>query len=76
MIHIGIGPYLMKSKIYEINEKGGILFIEEMIEKNVIMPKDYKQIPDVILYFLSEDREDGRMSYCRVKAKDIIIEDG
>jgi hypothetical protein len=42
MIHIGIGPYLMKSKIYEINEKGGILFIEEMIEKNVIMPKDYK----------------------------------
>ena len=76
LFHVGIGPYLLKSKQYEINGNGSIFFVEDFLEKKVNMPLDIKQIPDIIIYFCSEDKEEKRMSFCRVKAKDVLVKSG
>jgi hypothetical protein len=77
LIHISIGPYLIKSPKKEMDPKNpGVLnLLLNLPDKRVVLPKDIEDVPDVIIYFCDDDNESSRHSYCRITAKEILISD-
>ena len=66
IVHVAIGPYLIKSKPTSISD-GRALWNEPLEEKRVTFPCNKEEIPDIIIYFADADEEDRRHSFFRIK---------
>ena len=82
ILHFSLGNYFFKSslkQVYKGKNKSGvtegsskIIWNENLNDKKVFLPMDPSQIPDLIIYFCSEDVESHRTVFYRLKAKDIL----
>jgi len=69
MVHVCIGPYILKSDKTRILN-GRAEWYQSLTERKVVFPEfcgEDQQIPDIILYFTSKDAEEKRLTFCRLK---------
>ena len=71
IIHIMMGPYLLKTNFFKIENGRAIIFVQ-LEDKKILFPKNVEFIPDLIFYFADKDEEYRRHSFCRVKASEIL----
>lgn len=74
IIYFTMGPYMIKSQMQQL-QNGRALFYQSLPEKKMVLPVGADEIPDLIVYFADEDKEDRRHSFCRIPASSILITD-
>lgn len=73
MVHAMMGPYLLTSNLMELDNGRAMWY--QSLEKKLLFPENIEELPDLIFYYADKNSEEGRISFKRIKAKDILCKD-
>lgn len=73
IIHVAIGPYIVKTKPITISN-GRASWFESLEDKRVVFPCNKDEIPDIIIYYADANEEDRRHAFSRIKASEVLID--
>jgi hypothetical protein len=71
IFHFQLGPYMLKTTPKPINN-GRVLIYESIADKKVLLPVNMDEIPDLIVYFADEEKDERRHCWHRIKIDKIF----